>query len=121
MAGQSILHIVCVCINRIGTDWTSGRTIGVTVASITIRKLSDDVKTRRRVRATCSACFLEEERGCSFAPPSGVSRIPRNLVTIVRSHFGPANGVDLDLQLREPAREPTVPQVSPRTMTVLPI
>ena len=30
----------------------------------------------------------------------------RNLTTIIRSHFGAANGVDLELPPREPGREP---------------
>ena len=30
----------------------------------------------------------------------------RNLTSIIRSHFGPANGVDLELPPREPGREP---------------
>ena len=30
----------------------------------------------------------------------------RNLADIARSHFGPDNGVDLELPPREPGREP---------------
>ena len=36
--------------------------------------------------------------------PSGASS--RNLTTIIRWHFGPVNGVDLELPPREPEREP---------------
>lgn len=31
---------------------------------------------------------------------------PRDLTRIIRSHFGPENGVDLELPEREAAREP---------------
>ena len=30
----------------------------------------------------------------------------QNLASIIRSYFGPSNGVDLELPPREPAREP---------------
>ncbi len=59
------------------------------MASITIRNLDDEVKTRLRVR-------------------DAVGRKPRSrdLASVIRSHFGPAKGVDLELPPREPGREP---------------
>ena len=50
------------------------------------------MKTRLRVRAADNGRSMEEEA--------------RNLASIIRSYFGPANGVDLELPPRELAREP---------------
>ena len=58
------------------------------MASITIRNLDDDIRTRLRVRAAGNGRSMEEE------------------VSIIRSYFGPENGVDLELPERDPAREP---------------
>ena len=55
----------------------------------TIRNLDDEVKVR---------LILREAVGRK--PGSG------NLASVIRSHFGPSNGVDLELPPREPAREP---------------
>ena len=57
------------------------------MASITIRNLDDDVKTRLR-------------------DVVGNKPSARNLTSIIGSHFGPAHGVDLELPPREPGREP---------------
>ena len=76
------------------------------MASITIRNLDDDVKTRLRVRAAEHHRSMEEEARLILR--DAVRRKPgsRDLASIFRSHFGPANGVDLELPPREPAREP---------------
>lgn len=76
------------------------------MASITIRKLDDDVKTRLRVRAAGNGRSMEEEARVILR--EAVGREPRsgNLVSIIRAHFGPENGVDLELPPREPIREP---------------
>ena len=76
------------------------------MASITIRNLDDDVKTRLRVRAAENGRSMEEEvrrilRDVVVDRPSA-----RNLTSIIGSHFGPANGVDIELPPREPGREP---------------
>ena len=78
----------------------------MTVASITIRNLDDDVKTRLRIRAAEHHRSMEEE--ARLILHDAVVRKPssRNLASIIRSHFGPVNGVDLELPPREPGREP---------------
>ena len=84
------------------------------MASITIRNLDDDVKTRLRVRAADNGRSMEEEARLILRDVVGRKPSSRNLTTIIRSHFGPANGVDLELPPREPGREPPVLRLSPR-------
>ena len=76
------------------------------MASITIRNLDEDVKSRLRVRAADHGRSMEEEARRILG--DAVRRKPssRNLVSIVRSHFGPNGGVDLELPAREPGRGP---------------
>lgn len=76
------------------------------MATITIRNLEDDVKTRLRVRAAGHGHSMEEEVRRILRKAVGRRENSRDLLSIVRSHFGPANGVDLELPPREPAREP---------------
>ncbi len=76
------------------------------MASITIRNLDDGVKTRLRVRAAGNGRSMEEEARLILRDAVGRKPSCRNLASIVRSYFGPQNGVDLELPPREPAREP---------------
>ena len=76
------------------------------MASITIRNLDDDVKTRLRVRAAGNGRSMEQEARLILRDAVGRKADSRNLASIVRSHFGPDNGVDLELPAREPGREP---------------
>ena len=76
------------------------------MASITIRNLDDDVKTRLRVQAADNGRSMEEEARLILRDAVGRKPSSRNLASIVRSHFGPNNGVDLELPPRDPAREP---------------
>ena len=76
------------------------------MASITIRNLDDEVKTHLRVRAASNGRSMEEEVRLILRDAVGRKPSSRNLVSIIRSHFGPTNGVDLELPPREPAREP---------------
>ena len=76
------------------------------MASITIRNLDDDVKTRLRVQAADNGRSMEEEARLILRDAVGRKPSSRNLASIVRSHFGPNNGVDMELPPREPAREP---------------
>ena len=76
------------------------------MASITIRNLDDDVKTRLRVRAAGNGRSMEQEARLILRDAVGQKADSRNLASIVRSHFGPDNGVDLELPPREPGREP---------------
>lgn len=76
------------------------------MANITIRNLDDDIRTRLRVRAAGNGRSMEEEVRQILR--KAVGRAPRStdLASIIRSHFGPADGMDLTLPPREPAREP---------------
>ena len=76
------------------------------MASITIRNLDDEVKTRLRVQAAGNGRSMEEEARLILRKAVGRAPRSRDLASIIRSHFGPANGVDLELPSREPAREP---------------
>ncbi|MYC63393.1 MAG: plasmid stabilization protein [Caldilineaceae bacterium SB0661_bin_34] len=76
------------------------------MASITIRNLDDEVKARLRVRAAGNGRSMEEEVRLILREAVGRKTSSRNLVSIIRSHFGPSNGVDLELPSREPGREP---------------
>ena len=78
------------------------------MANITIRNLDDDVKTRLRVRAAEHHRSMEEEARVDSARSREAhgDGSTRNLVEIARSHFGPDNGVELELPLRGPMREP---------------
>ena len=78
------------------------------MASITIRNLDDDVRTRLRLRVRAAEHHRSMEEEARLILCAAVGRKPssRNLASIIRSHFGPANGVDLKLPPREPGREP---------------
>ena len=76
------------------------------MASITIRNLDDDVKSRLRVRAAGNGRSMEEE--VRLILRDAVERRPssHNLADIIRAHFGPSKGVDLELPPRDAGREP---------------
>ena len=75
------------------------------MASITIRNLDDDVKTRLRVRAADKGRSMEEEARLILRDAVGRKPSSRTLASVIRAHFGPDNGVDLELPPRAPARE----------------
>ena len=76
------------------------------MASITIRNLDDDVKSRLRVRAAVNGRSMEEEARVILREAVGPKPESRSLVEIIRSRLGPEGGVDLELPPRGPAREP---------------
>ncbi len=76
------------------------------MASITIRNLDEDVKSRLRVKAAAHGHSMEEEARRILRDAVGQKPSSRNLASIVRSHFGPDRGVNLELPAREPGREP---------------
>ena len=77
------------------------------MASITIRNLDDDVKTRLRVRAAKNHRSMEEEARIILRDAvTGRSHAPRNLVTFTRQCFASLGGVELDLPPRGPMRAP---------------
>ena len=78
------------------------------MASITIRNLDDDVKSRLRVQAADNGRSMEEEARLILRDAVGRKPSSRNLASIIRSYFGPDNGVDLELPSRDSGREPPV-------------
>ena len=76
------------------------------MASLTIRNLDDDVKHRLRVRAAENGRSMEAEARLILREAVGCKPDSQDLASIIRSYFGPSNGVDLELPPREPVREP---------------
>ena len=76
------------------------------MASITIRNLDDGVKSALRIRAAEHGRSMEEEARIILREAVGPGCESQNLASIFRAHFGPSNGVELVLPLREPIREP---------------
>ncbi len=77
------------------------------MASITIRKLDDDVKSKLRVRAAGNGRSMEEEARLILA--EAVDREPapaEGLGTAIHELFKPFGGVELELPPREPMRDP---------------
>ena len=76
------------------------------MARITIRNLDDDVETRLRLRAAGNGRSMEEEAHLILRDAVGPKPSSNNLANIIRAHFGPSNGVDLELPLCHAFREP---------------
>ena len=77
------------------------------VASITIRNLEDDVKTRLRRRAAGHGRSMEEEARRILAEAVDREAAPeKGLGSAIHELFKPLGGVDLELPPREPMREP---------------
>ena len=76
------------------------------MASITIRKLDDEVTARLRVRAAGNGRSLEEEARVILCEAVGPKLKPQNLAAVFRARFGPENGVELELPSRESVRAP---------------
>ena len=78
------------------------------MASITIRNLDNDVKTRLRVRAAEHHCSMEEEVRLILRDAVNSDATPRDLAAFTRECFAPLGGVELELPTRSrPLREPT--------------
>lgn len=73
----------------------------IAMASITIRKLDDDVKIRLRVRAAENRRSMEEEARLILRDAVSDKSTSRNLGEVVQSIFGPNDRVDLQLPPRE--------------------
>lgn len=77
------------------------------MASITIRNLDDDLKTRLRVRAAEHRRSMEEEVRIILRDTVNGGRVtPRDLAEFTRECFAPLGGVELELPPRGPMREP---------------
>ena len=75
------------------------------MASITIRNLDDEVKTRLRVRAAGNGRSMEEEARLILRE-AVVHKSRGNLAAAIRARIAPLGGVELELPPREPSREP---------------
>ena len=76
------------------------------MASITIRNLDDDVKTRLRIQAAGHGRSMEEEARVILRNAVEHKAAPRNLASAIRARIEPLGGVDLELPPREPMRAP---------------
>ena len=77
------------------------------MASITIRNLDDEVKTRLRARAAANGRSMEQEARLILADAVEREPTPANgLGTAIHELFKPFGGVDLELPTRELIRDP---------------
>ncbi|HTC87280.1 MAG TPA: hypothetical protein VK686_03210 [Bryobacteraceae bacterium] len=77
------------------------------MASITIRRLDDAVKARLRIRAARHGRSMEEEaRQVLSAALAEEPKRALNLAESIRRRIKPLGGVDLELPVREPIRNP---------------
>ncbi len=90
------------------------------MASLTIRNIDEQVKSRLRVNAAIKGVSMEEEvrqvlTRAVLAPANDANA--RGLATLIRERInasGAAPGFDLEIAPREPAREPPSFVESPR-------
>lgn len=76
------------------------------MASITIRRLDDEVKTLLRVRAAANGRSMEDEARIILREAVGREAEPENAASFIRECFEPLGGVELELPPRGPLREP---------------
>ena len=77
------------------------------MASITIRNLDDEVKTRLRMRAAEHKRSMEEEARIILREAVDSKATPaKGLGTALHELFRPFGSVELDIPPREPMREP---------------
>ncbi len=77
------------------------------MASMTIRNLDEQLKSKLRVRAAQHGRSMEEEartilRSALLSDPAR----PKNLAEAIRNRIAPTGGVELDIAPREPIRDP---------------
>jgi plasmid stability protein len=75
------------------------------VASLTIRNITEDLKTRLRIRAAEHGRSMEEEARRILRDAVDRER-PRNLAELALEIFGPKHGVDLEPHPPVEPREP---------------
>lgn len=77
------------------------------MATLTIRNLDDGLKPRLRVRAAQHGQSMEDE-ACDILRTMLSAKASRadSLFQFIRARIEPLGGVDLDLPLRDPIREP---------------
>jgi plasmid stability protein len=75
------------------------------MASITIRRLDDSLKTRLKARAVEHGCSMEQEVRNILRESLDLQRL-KNAADIALELFGPKHGFELDLPLRVAFRPP---------------
>ena len=79
------------------------------MASITIRNLDEETKDRLRIRAARRRRSMEDEaRNILREALASDAATPGNLAASIAARFKPLGGIDLELQPREPMREPPI-------------
>ena len=81
------------------------------MASITIRNLDEQTKSRLRIRAAQNDRSMEEEVR-SILKAALAKKTPKlnNLAEAIRRRFESVGGIELELPTREALREPPVPE-----------
>ena len=80
------------------------------MASITIRNLDEQTKSRLRIRAARRNRSMEEEaRTILRAALAEEASTPLDLAQAIRRRFAPLGGVELEVPRRETMREPPEP------------
>jgi plasmid stability protein len=77
----------------------------ISMASMTIRDLDDDVKRRLRVRAAHNNRSMEEEARAILKAAVTSDPKPKSLVRAIRARIEPLGGVDLTIDARESIRD----------------
>lgn len=78
------------------------------MASITVRNLDGEVKSRLRTRAAEHGRSMEEEVRMILRQAVDLEPEPENLASFIHDCFAPFGGVELELPPREPMREPPI-------------
>lgn len=76
------------------------------MASITVRKLEDELKRRLRIRAAENGRSMEEEVRHILRMELYPQPQQKNLASAIRARFVPLGGVELDIPPRSPMRQP---------------
>lgn len=76
------------------------------MASITVRKIDDGVKSRLRIRAAEHGRSMEAEVREILRQVVEEPAPPQNLAAAIRARFAPFAGDGLDIPPREPMRDP---------------
>ncbi len=78
------------------------------MASITVRNLDGEVKSRLRTRAAERGRSMEEEVRVILRQAVDLEPEPENLASFIHDCFAPFGGVELEFPPREPMREPPI-------------
>jgi len=77
------------------------------MASLTIRRLDDEVKAKLRTRAARNGRSMEEEARLILKAELTPKRAQKlNLAELIRRHIEPLGGVELEIPPRGPMRPP---------------